>query len=148
LKPTSMEHDPKPKIGPIPWDPPKFWGPTLGGPLGLLEYLLLGHQYIYIYLNMGPSLKKISMSRWSRVHEWVQLGWLESIEVLVSLMENGSCIEQEMVHLLFKIVLKIMHHSCTLVCLLVERFLEIYIFLIIFYHFIINLLLLVVHGFV
>jgi hypothetical protein len=31
-------------------------------------------------------------------------------------MENGSCIEREIVHLLFKIVLKIMHHSCTLVC--------------------------------
>jgi hypothetical protein len=70
-------------------------------------------------------------------------------------MENGSHIEREMVHLFFKIVLKIMHRSCTLVCfcLLIDFliFFGLFSFLkILFYHFIINLflLLLVVHGFV
>jgi hypothetical protein len=49
LRPTSMEHDPKPKIGPIPWDPPKFWGPALGGPLGFFRVLALGSS-IYLYM--------------------------------------------------------------------------------------------------
>jgi hypothetical protein len=127
LRPTSMEHDPQPKVGPTPWDPPKFWGQHLGDHWVFLEYLLLCHQYIYTYiwvqvLRNFPWVGEVgSMSG-------LQLGWLESIEDLGSLMENGSRIEREMVHLLFKIVFKIMHHSCTLVCLFVDWFFNIYIF--------------------